>query len=318
MTTKEEFLKEKEKCDLKFYHIEDGITDPKLKEIDEMFGAADALSIKYAGIHQKNLKITAFLASALVLFFLIYEAAEQHYMIIPCVAVIALLVYHYIRGKKQRADEKYLEYRLLAEIIRVHYFLLIAKVETPVTKIIPWFLHNAVPWACEIIKEFPKVTISKKRSIMNCWVRDQEEYHNNAHVKTRNQKDKNELIEKIVLFITVAGYLAGAIFEAYLILHFPMNEMLEHELRALLKIIIGIGTVVLVFVGSYYGSISLSSKIEEHRRMEMMYQKARNRIFQQKAEENDEFIIHLAREFLVENATWYAHQKENKLELKIE
>ena len=52
--------------------------------------------------------------------------------------------------------------------------------------------------------------------------------------------------------------------------------------------------------------------------MEMLYQKARNRIFQQKAEENDEFIIHLAREFLVENATWYAHQKENKLELKIE
>lgn len=318
MTTKDEFLREKENCDLKFYHIEEGITDPNLKEIDEMFGAADALSIKYAGIHQRNLTVTAVLASALVLFFLIYEAAEQHYMIIPCVIIIAILIYHYTRGKKQRADEKYLEYRLLAEIIRVHYFLTIAKVEKPVTKIMPWFLHKAVPWAREIIEEFPKVNVTKKRSIMNCWVRNQEEYHNNAHVKTRNQKDKNERIERIVLILTVAGYIAGAIFEAYLILNFPMDELVEHQLRAALKIIIGIGTVVLVFVGTYYGSISLSSKIEEHRRMEMLYQKARNRIFQQNAEESDEFIIHLAREFLVENATWYAHQKENKLELKIE
>lgn len=318
MTTKEEFLNEKKNCDLKFYHIEEGITDSKLKKIDEMFGAADALSIKYAGIHQKNLTITAVLASSLVLFFLIYEAAEQHYMIIPCVIVIGLLVYHYVNGKKQRADEKYLEYRLLAEIIRVHYFLSIAKVEKPVTKIMPWFLHNAVPWAREIIEEFPKVEINKKRSIMNCWIKDQEEYHSSAHVKTRKQKDKNEQIEMIVLIITVGGYLAAAIFEAYLILKFPMDELMEHQLRSLLKMIIGIGTVILVFVGTYYGSISLSSKIEEHRKMEMVYQKARNRILQQKAEESDDFIIHLAREYLVENATWYAHQKENKLKLKIE
>lgn len=317
MTTKEEFLEEKKNCDLELYSIEKGITDSGLKEINEMFGVADALSIKYAEMHQNNLKINAFLAAALVLFFLIYEAAEQHYMVIPCVILIGLMVYQYMRGKKQRAHEKYLEYRLLAEIIRVHYFLVIAKVKMPVTKIMPWFLNQAIPWAKEIINELPKVEVNEKRSIMNCWVADQEKYHNNAHVKTRNQKDKNDRIEKIVLIVTVAGYIAAAIFEAYLILHFPMDESIEHLLRAALKIIIGIGTVVLIFVGTYYGTISLSSKIEEHRRMEMVYQKARNRIFLQKAKENDDFIIHLAREFLVENATWYAHQKENKLELNI-
>lgn len=317
MTTKEEFLKEKERCEIPFTHIEKGITDSSLKKIDEMFGAADVLSIKNSKNHKNNLLITSILASLLVLFFVIYEAAEQHYMIFPCLVLIALLFYNYKKSRKQKAHEKYLEYRLLAETLRVHYFLTIAKVKTPVYNILPWFLHRAVPWIREVLKELPEPQLSEKRPIINCWIEKQEEYHNTAHVNTRAKKEKDDRIEKIALAITISGYVAAGIFELYLFLKFPLDGEITHLIRACLKIIIGIGTVITFFLGNYYGTISLSSKIEEHRRMSQVYQKSKNRILQQ-GDETEELLVHLAREFLIENATWYAHQKENKIEFSVE
>jgi len=38
----------------------------------------------------------------------------------------------------------------------------------------------------------------------------------------------------------------------------------------------------------------------------------------ERKEESEELIIHLAREFLIENAIWYSHQKKNKPDFAVE
>ena len=48
MNEKKIFFEEKENCKIPFTHIEEGITNPTLKEIDELYGAADVLSIENA------------------------------------------------------------------------------------------------------------------------------------------------------------------------------------------------------------------------------------------------------------------------------
>ena len=47
----------------------------------------------------------------------------------------------------------------------------------------------------------------------------------------------------------------------------------------------------------------------------MLYEKAERDIVQNEGVEDDELILRLAREFLIENSTWYAYQSKNKAEL---
>ena len=231
--------------------------------------------------------------------------------------MIILLFYSYNFANKQQSHKKYLEYRLLAESLRIQYFLAKAGVKKSVSDIMPWFIKIGIPWINEVLLELPEMQRSEKKSVLNCWIRDQEDYHNKAHISSREKKEKEARIEKIALIITVLGYIGTLIFEFYMLLYSPFPEPIEHLNRAILKIIIGIMSVITIFISNYYGKMSLSRKIEEHRRMALLYDKAKKEILQ-KGEESEELLVFLAREFLIENATWYAHQKGNKIDLNIE
>ena len=317
MISKETFFREKESCEIPFTHIEEGITDPALKKIDEIYGAADVLSIKYSGMHERNLKVISIIVPLIAFLFLLYDEAELHWLIFVCLILIILLYYYYTHTKKQNAHDKYLEYRVLAESLRAQYFLSKAGVKKHVSEILPWFIKKGIPWINEILLELPKSEMNEKMPILNCWIRDQRAYHQSAFTKAKNQKERDDRIEKIVLYITIMFYVATLIFEVYMILYSPFNDVTANWNRAALKIIIGTMAVITIFLGNYYGKMSLSSKIDEHRRMSMLYQKAENEILQ-KREESEELIIFLAREFLIENTTWYAHQKKNKPDFTVE
>ena len=99
-----------------------------------------------------------------------------------------------------------------------------------------------------------------------------------------------------------------------IMLSYSQTEMI----RAILKIILGTMSAATLFTGSYYGKMSLSLTIEDHRRMAMLYEKAENKIVQNGGEESEDLILSLAHEFLIENSTWYAYQKKNQPSLTFE
>lgn len=316
MNKKEIFYKDKENCNIPFTHITQDINDSSLKKIDELYGAADVLSIEYGKKHYRNIKMISIIAPLIAFFFLLYDEAEMHWLIVVCLVLILALFYLNKYAKKEKSHEKYLEYRVLAESLRVQHFISIANIKTHVSDILPWFTKTGIPWVYEVLLELPKVNVTEKKSIINCWIRDQIEYHRQSYIKSRKQKERDDKIEKIVLIITIIFYIATLIFELYMLLYSPFDSVAANWNRAALKIIIGTMSAVTIFLGNYYGKMSLSSKIEEHRRMEMLYEKAKNEILQKG--ETEELIVFLAREFLIENATWYAHQKKNKPSFTVE
>lgn len=317
MNLKKSFFEEKESCELPLSHIEEGITDPALAEIDSLYGAADVLSIKYSQKHEGTLKVISIIVPLITFLFLLYDEAELHWLILVCILLIIILYAYYKHIKKQHAHDKYLEYRVLAEALRAQYFLTKAGVKQQVSDILPWFIKKGIPWIDEILMNLAKPETNEKKPILDCWIRDQMHYHEGAFMKSKRQKDRDDRIERIVLLITIAFYIATLVFEVYMFLYSPFSEVTANWNRAALKIIIGTMSVITIFLGNYYGKMSLSSKIEEHRRMSMLYEKAENEILQ-KREETEELIIFLAREFLIENATWYAHQKKNKPDFVVE
>lgn len=296
-------------------HIEDEIT-PSLAEIDKLYGAADVLSMKYAEKHEKKLLKISIIAPFIVFFFLLYEAIELHWVIIVVTALIGLLYYVYSHPKDEDALEKYLEYRVLAETLRVQYFISKAGIKKNVREIMPWFTDIRIPLVKNVLSQLPVIE-NKKERILNCWIRDQMKYHDKAHKKALKQHERNELYEKIALIITIIVYVIALFFEISMMLHLPLEHEIAHWIRAGFKIGVGSATAFTIFLANYYGKLSLQSKIEEHLRMYWLYEKVERKIRQTK-HESPEDIIYLARECLIENATWYSHQKKNSPDFAVE
>ena len=187
--------------------------------------------------------------------------------------------------------------------------------------------------------ELSNTKTGKKKLIINCWIRDQLKYHQNALVRSTHKKERDNRITRIVLTVTIATYIIALIFEAYM-LTIPSGEITSYTLsysldnlqhwgimvgltptdmiRSILKIVIGTMSAATLFTGSYYGKMSLSNTIDDHRRMVMLYEKAEQDIVQNEGVEDEELIIKLAREFLIENSTWYSYQSKNNPDLTIE
>lgn len=316
MIFKKEFDEESKECET-LTHIEEDITEPALIEIDRLFGAADALSIKYAEIHHKRIRNISIIAPFIVFFFLLYEAAEQHWLIFVVTALVLLLYYVYSHPDDEKTHEKYLEYRMLAESLRVQYFISKAGIKKRVVDILPWFTEIRIPLIKDVLSDLSTIETGKKEHILDSWIRNQMNYHAGAHRKALRQEEKNELYEKISLILTIAFYVIALVFEIIMILYAPFDLETPHWVRAGLKIGVGTATAITIFLSNYYGKMSLSSKVEEHMRMYLLYQKIEFEI-KKTREEREEQIIYLAKQCLIENTVWYSHQKKNEPDFAVE
>lgn len=319
MNLKIDFYNDKKNCDIPFSHIEENITNPELKKIDEFYGAADVLSVKYAQKHEHNLWIISGFITTLAITLLLYDEAEFHWLIYACLILIVLTYDSYKIFKNSKYHEKSVEYRVFAEAIRVHYFLTISCTKIHVNDILPWFIKKGIPWIETELLKLPKPHLIEKKPISDCWIKDQKNYHVSALKKTTLRKEKNERITKIVLIITIFAYLVTLGFEIYMFVCFPTGipEVKANMIRSGLKIVLGTMSAIALFTGSYYGKMSLPNKIDNHRRMIMLYEVAEDKIRQNNGREDEEVIIYLAREFLIENSIWYAYQNKNKLDFEL-
>lgn len=305
---KEVFLKEKENCEGPFYHIMGNIKDPALIEIDELFGVADSLSIKNAKMHEKILLILAIMGPLISVVFFIYFEGEVHSMILLCIILIAILYAILRQSDNLDCHRKYLEYRVLAETIRVQFFLSIKGSKVKVERISPWFIKKAIPWIEEILQTLPVNEVTEKKSILYFWVFDQKAYHEGALLKAETKKEREEKITKIAIYITISTYVIGLIFEIIMYFHSPNID--AHLIRLGLKMVIGFMSVSTIFLESYYGKMSLSHSIDNHKRMISLYDEIGNEILEKG--ETQEILLYLANQFLIENSTWYAYQSKNK------
>ena len=307
MDHKEIFLQDMKMCEGPLTHVAEGVDEPSLKEVDELFGAADVLSIRNAVKHRRTLLLMAGAGTLLTLAFLLYDEVELHGLILACgVMILSLFI---IRRASDRLEchRKYLEYRVLAESLRLQYFLAVAGLGEKVSDLLPWTIKMDIPWITDILAQLPAGQPERKRSVLDCWIRDQKSYHEKALVKAEKKNRRDGKIEKAAVIITVAAYCVALVFE--LVVFRNANIANEGTVRAVLKILLGLLSIVTLFTGSYYGKMSLPNVIDDHRRMAALYEKAEEDVIQ--GGETRGTLLPLAREFLNENSTWYAYQSKN-------
>ena len=311
---KETFFKDAAACRVPPTHVADGAEDSPLKETDALFGAADVLSVLNAEKHRRILLALSAAGTLLTLAFLLYDEAELHGLILACGVMMICLVL--IRAVSARLDchRRYLQYRVLAECLRVQFFLFRAGIATRAADILPWSIRKGIPWVGEVLRELPADGAAASRPVLDCWIRDQKKYHEAALAKTVSKDRRDGRVAKSVLAVTVAAYAAALVFELLVFRRSPGAANAD-TVRAVLKIVLGTMSAVTLFTGSYYGKMSLSNVIDDHKRMISLYETAEERIAREG--ESAELLLFLARECLNENSTWYAYQSKNKPDLTI-
>ena len=309
MVTIDNFNEDMAKYDGSITHIAKDITDPQLQEIDKVYGYASGLSRINAKKYLWTLRFLSIIGGIITLVFLIYDEVNFHGIIFACVILIFVLYIIHRVANNSSFHDKYLEYRVLAESLRVQYYIKRAGIDEDVINLLPWSIKKELPWIVEVLLTLPKNFYNEPESILDVWVLDQKKYHTEALEKTKKQNRRNNFFTKVVLIITILIYIGAFLFEIAVISN-SVGNMDVSSIYLWLKITMGIMSVATIVVESYYGKMSLSNKIKDHKRMMELYQVIETEISLHG--ETEEIILNLAREFINENSTWYAYQSMNK------
>lgn len=347
MDRREEFFREKEKCREPLAHIERDIRRPDLREADEIYAAADHLSMRNAEKYRRILLALSVAGTLLAVAFLLYDEINLYGLILAC--GVLLLTLFIINGlaKQLNCHRKYLEYRLLAEGARVQYFLRKAKSRQNAADLLPWSWRFNVPWTESVLRELGRTvdgapensspaeaaageaaaeknprggdSCRSRYRILDVWVRGQAQYHREALIMTEARIRRNDRISNLALLLALATYAAALVFEICVGGLFSGSVLLGQRqmevIRVILKVAMGSFSAMTLFAGNYYGKLSLEETAQDHRRMAALYEKTEEEIL--RTGETEDLITKLAREELSENSSWYAYQCKNRPDISL-
>ncbi len=319
MDKEKEFYKDKSEYRGVFTHVEENIGDPALQKTDDLYGAADVLSIRNAVKYQKILLALSLTGTLLALSFLLYDEVYWYGMIVACgVLLLVLFLIRRVAGHLG-CHQKYLEYRLLAEGARVQYFLQKAGIRKNVVELLPWAWQFNVPWTGKVFEtlmpeDARNGSLPAKSPVLDIWVLGQKEYHKDALRRAEARIRQNDRLVQASFLLAILTYAAALIFEITAGGLFSGKVLLSADLmnhiRMLLKVLMGTFSAMTLFAGNYYGRLSLEDTAQDHIRMIALYEKAEKEILS--SGETEELLVSLAREELSENSNWYAYQSKNR------
>ena len=289
------------------------------------YHAADGLSMENARKHHRVIAVLSLCATLLTMAFLLYDEMYLYGLILVCGFLLLSLFLINRIAEHWHYHRKYLEYRLLAEGLRVQYYLMKAGIRKDVASLLPWSWQFNVPWTRtaftllanqEAGSELPPLA---KEPVLDLWIRDQKEYHRKALKRTMIKTRTNDHIMAAALFLSILAYIAALAFEIGPGGLFSGEPALDprslETVRTILKIVLGTLSAATLFAGNFYGKLSLEDTEQGHRRMIALFEQAEADIIEHG--ETEDRLLYLAKEELSENSSWYACQNKNSPEISI-
>ena len=298
---------------------EDADADGVLRDVERRYQAADRLSLTYAEQYRRVLAALAGLGTAITLAFLLYDEAELHALILLCGA--ALLAAWLCRRFAQRSEchRRFIEYRMLAEALRVQGFLRYAGSPTEIVSLLSWCQQEDAAWIAAALETMcPGPAPGPARDIRRCWIEAQRNYHQQAAKKSDRKLSASDRVVRLAFIGSVALYLAALIFELCFGGLLPLGGLSAGTtalFRAGLKIALGTLSAATLFISGYYGHLSLDQVSEDHRKMGRFYALVSGLLERQG--QTEALLRAVAREELSENLRWCAYQRDNAPSLEL-
>lgn len=291
-----------------------------LGRIAAVYDAADRMSVQNAKKHRLTIGLISTAAALFTISFLLYDEMSLYRLILLCGILIGVLFLISLVARRSEFHERYIEYRMLAEGLRVQQFLLRSGVSESVGGQLSWAVQTRLPWVKEA---FFALTIGdaamENDHSATAFCEDQRLYHEKALQRTRKQLRRNDRIMKTALILTLLSYIGALFFEITwggLLGGEPVLSANTLEmLRTVLKIILGSLSAATLFAGSYYGKMSLDELLSDHERMIRLFETGEHEL--ERVGESPALLLRLAREMLNEHARFYACQSQNRPDVSL-
>ena len=292
--------------------------DRCLDRTEALYAQADALSMRFAARYRCILAALAVVSTVITVAFLLYDEAELHWMILVCGLMLLTAWLLQRRGNKLACHRRYLEYRTLAEALRVQTYLRYAGGSTEAAAVLPWSEQVDTAWiACALRACAIAPAAAAAHDIRDCWVGSQLRYHSKALQKTGRTRRISDRIVRAAFWISIALYLAVLAFECIWGDLLPVSLSAAHadRFRTVCKLLLGSVSAATLFISNYYGKRSLSRAQADHDKMARFYRVAADRI--ERFGQTDELLLLLAREELIENGNWCSYQRDNAADFSL-
>lgn len=286
---------------------------PSLLRMNLIRQEAGYLSRREAKRYRRVLLLLAVSGALLAFSFLLYDEAGVLRMILP-VGVLLIAAWIFRRSAlRSECHRKYIEYRVLAECLRVQTFLCYAGSGLNVTELLNWTQQEETAWVMNALLSLsPEDAPGETHDIRVLWVDTQRDYHRKAAVRVEKKLRISECIIKASLILSISLYLGALIFELTggALTSRPLIFLPDPaRFRTVLGLLLGTVSAVTLFISGYYGKLSLPRRLSDHRKMERFYEKmsAHMAAYGQ----TDELLRLLAGEELTENGNWCSYQRDN-------
>ena len=293
--------------------------DAVLRSMEAVGRTAGRLSMQSALRFRRTLALLAAASALLTFAFLMYDEAQAVWMILVC--GVMLLAAWGCRRYAVRSDchRRYLEYRALAECLRVQTYLRYAGSGIEAAGLLSWTQQEETAWVLDALSALSigKAT-ETEHDIRTCWVEAQRDYHRRASLSARRRLSTSERTVRFALMLSVTLYLLAVGFELLCggLLFRPAVPVADVECwRTVLKILLGTISAVTLFVANYYGRLSLPRTLSDHEKMERFYRKMSALL--ERHGQTEKVLTQLAREELTENGNWCSYQRDNKPDFSI-
>ena len=293
--------------------------DPVLARMNGLYHAASGLSRSFAGTYRRVLALLAAASTLLTFAFLIYDEVEAIWMILVCGAMLGAALFCRRYAVRSDCHRRYIEYRALAEWLRVQAYLRYAGSRLRVTSLLTWTQSLETSWIAAALRA---VTIGPEpetaHNIRQCWVDVQRDYHLRASRRTSLSIARSERVVRFALILSASLYVAALVFELLFggLSPKPLTVLGNIEgYRTLLKVALGTLSAATIFIANYYGKQSLPRKQSDHGKMAAFYA----RISEMLGEygQSEALLEHLAREELIENGNWLSYQRDNTPDISL-
>ncbi|MBR5756422.1 MAG: hypothetical protein IKX96_02575 [Firmicutes bacterium] len=287
--------------------------DAAIDRLETLYNAADSLSLDNAALYKKVLAYLALASTAIAAAFLLYDEANLTGMLLVC-GIMLILAFIILRfAKKSDCHRKYIEYRVLAESLRVQIFLRYAGLAVNAAELFTWSEREESAWVMDALCALHiGSSPSKAHDIKDCWIEDQKLYHEKAQQKTGLELKKNNGILNAAFILSIVVYAAALIFEITCggMLSAPAVQLSGIEgWRTAIKILLGLLSVATLFMANYYGKQSLTRKASDHGKMKDFYAAMAGML--ERNGQTEEILLRLAKEELIENGNWCSYQRDN-------
>ncbi|MBQ3394051.1 MAG: hypothetical protein IJG64_02735 [Oscillospiraceae bacterium] len=290
-------------------------SDPMVVKFHDIYVRADALSMRFRDRYLSTMKMSSVLGVGIVLSLLFYNQIGLRTMLILYALLPLVSKYVVDKRKKEAYLKKYVDYRVLAEGARIQIMLLLSGLDRSVGYLYPWVVRDENEWIIKALMTgmdyVPDGMLPKRYELVQKMIVDQYEYQKGALSKEGTDVAKTKKASNIVSYITYLNY--ALVFAAEFIDSSFTKTVLftlgaySVTVKNMFKITLGILSASAALMNNYYGKLSLSRKVEDHKKYINLYSEVLKRM----EPDNNELIIEAAREELRENSAWRSYVKNN-------